>query len=256
MALDLGRIEKELGSEELFRELIFFDEAGSTMDLLRLRAEAGAPEGTAVLAGRQTSGRGRRGRSWESPEGGLWFSLLLRPAIEPRLAGCISVSIALSSAQALRERYRLPVLVKWPNDLILEGRKLGGILIELATRGERIDWLIVGLGLNVNNPLPEGARIPPISLSEALGGPVELEGVFVVVFRGIARGYLGFLREGFGPVRARWAQLSALEDGIWVERYGERFRAEVKGLSEEGKLIVERGGRLEELAAEEVTVEQ
>lgn len=254
MAFDLVRLKEELESEGLFCEWIYREEVPSTMDLVKERAEAGAPEGSVAIAGRQTAGRGRHGRGWESPEGGAWFSLLFRPPIELFRTGCVSVLVAVAAAQALRERYGLSVQVKWPNDLLLEGKKLGGILIELAAVGERVDWLIVGMGLNVNNPLPKEARIPPISMAQALGAPVELEGLLAVLLKEIASEYQAFLQEGFEPVRQKWDQLTALEDGIWVERGKERFRAEVRGLSELGKLIVEREGRLEELAAEEVTL--
>jgi BirA family biotin operon repressor/biotin-[acetyl-CoA-carboxylase] ligase len=262
MALDLGYLQNELQDEGVFNEWLYREEVSSTMDVVRELAEAGAPEGTVVIAARQTAGRGRHGRDWESPEGGAWLSLLLRPPIELTQAGCISVLLAVAVAQALRERYELPILVKWPNDLLVDGRKLGGILVELATVGGRIEWLIAGVGLNVNNPLPRapGVHLPPISLAVALGHDVELLEVYAIVLREIARGYRGFLREGFEPVRRKWTELSALEveEIINVRRGEERFEAHVRGLSELGRLVVEReragAGRIEELIAEEVTL--
>ncbi len=252
--LKVSRLRAELESERFFARWIFREEVGSTMDIARELAEAGAPEGTIVFAARQTAGRGRRGRGWESPEGGAWFSLLLRPPMELCRAGCLSVLAAVACALAIRERYALPVRVKWPNDLLLDNRKLGGVLIELAAVGAHIDWLIVGIGINVNNPLPKEARLPPLSLAGALGHSIDLEEFFAVILRALARWYLRFLQEGFEPIRTMWAELSALEDGIWVQRGGERFEAQVKGLSELGKLIIERSGRIEELIAEEVTL--
>lgn len=254
--MDMGRVRRELEGEGFFRWWIYREEVSSTMDLARQHAEAGAPEGLVVIASRQSTGRGRFGRRWQSPVGGLWFSLLLRPPIKPDRSGCIAVLSAVAVAQALRESYALPIKVKWPNDLILHQRKLGGILIELSTGGESIDWLIVGVGLNVNNPLPSRVRVPPISLREALGRDVELEECLIVVLRGLAHHYRGFLREGFEPIRERWQELSVLEDRISFDRGKERFEAQVKGLSESGKLIVEHAGRLEELVAEEVTLVQ
>jgi len=254
MALDITRLRRALENESFFREWIYRDEVHSTMDLARERAEADAPEGTIVIAGRQMAGRGRRGRGWESSEGGLWFSLLLRPPIELCQAGCLSVLLAVAVAQALREHYALPVLIKWPNDLLLNSKKLGGILAELVSVGGRFDWLIVGIGINVNNPLPQGARIPPISLSEALGRLVPLEDCFAVVLKGIAQEYRRFLGEGFESVQQRWPEFSALSDGVWIHKGERRFEARICGLSELGELIVERAGRIEELAAEEVTL--
>lgn len=254
MSLDVVRLRQDLQHESFFAQWIYRDEVGSTMDLVRELADLGAPEGTVVIAGRQTRGRGRRGRGWESPLGGAWFSLLLRPSVELCRSGCISVLLAVAIARALREQYALPVSVKWPNDLFLERKKLGGMLIELSTVGERIEWLIAGIGINVNNSLPRETRIPSISLSSALAHPIELEEFFSVTLMVIARSYLRFLKEGFEPIRQKWAELSALHEGIWVQKGEERFEAHVRGLSDLGKLIVERAGRIEELAAEEVTL--
>jgi BirA family biotin operon repressor/biotin-[acetyl-CoA-carboxylase] ligase len=254
MTLDIARLERELQDEDFFTQWVYRAEVGSTMDVARELADRRAPEGTIVIAERQTAGRGRRGREWVSLPGGLWVSLLLRPQIELCQAGCISILTAVAIADALQDHYGIGVRVKWPNDLMLQGKKLGGVLVELATVAQRIDWLITGLGINGNNSIPEGARIPAISLSNALEHPVELEACLMVILREIARFYRVFLREGFEPIRQRWEELSALEDGIWVQKGEERFEAQVKGLSTLGKLIVERSGRIEELMAEEVTL--
>lgn len=254
MALDVARLRSTLRDEPLFSEWIYQDEVRSTMDIARREAESGAPEGTLVIAGRQRSGRGRRGRSWESPEGGIWFSLLLRPPIELCQSRCMAVLLAVAAAQALRERYALPVLVKWPNDLLLDHKKLSGILVELASTGGRVDWLIAGMGINVNNPLPNEARIPPISLAKALGHPVPLEDCLAGILKEVGRAYRQFLQAGFEPIRQRWAELSALDDGVWIYKGERRFEAHVQGLSELGKLIVERAGQIEELVADEVTL--
>ncbi|HED03879.1 MAG TPA: biotin--[acetyl-CoA-carboxylase] ligase [Candidatus Fraserbacteria bacterium] len=254
MSFDLVRLQAELAGEHLFGELLYRDHIDSTMELARERAEAGAPEGTLVIAGRQSAGRGRRGRGWESPPGGVWFSLLLRPPIAACKAGCLSVLLAVAAAQALRRCYGLPVRVKWPNDLLLERRKLAGVLSELATVDGQILWLVAGMGINVNNVLPEGARIPPISLTQVLGHPVRLESCLALVLGEIASYYQQFLREGFEPVRAHWSEFSALDDGVWVRQGAKNFAAQVKGLSEMGKLIVEHDGRLEELSAAEVAL--
>lgn len=244
------------------------------MDLARSLAQGGAPEGTIVSAQEQRSGRGRRGRSWHSPPGGAWFSLIVRPPIAPADVGQISVLLGVSLARALRAAYEVPVGVKWPNDLWLFRRKLGGILLELelkpepepepepSAQGERVEWVewvVVGVGINVNNPTPEG--VPAVSLREALGSPVELEGFYESVLRGIARDYRRFCAEGFGFVRELWGSLSVLRpgEGIRVRRTeaGEPLAARVVGLSPQGRLVVEweGSGRREELLAEDVSVD-
>ncbi len=263
-SLDLERVRAALPPEaaSFYHGWHYLPSVGSTMDVARALAGRGAPEGTLVLAGEQTAGRGRHGRAWHSPPGGAWFSLVLRPEIEPQAAGQVAILLGVALAEALREAYGVPVAVKWPNDLWLRSRKLGGILIELSAVGERLDWLVAGIGVNVNNPAPRGTGMgaPAISLGEALGKLAPLEDFYVPALRGIARGLQRFRAEGFEPVRQAWPQLSLLREGdrVWVEGAGEgeRRAARVVGLSALGRLVVEweRDRRVEELIAEEVTL--
>jgi BirA family biotin operon repressor/biotin-[acetyl-CoA-carboxylase] ligase len=226
----------------------------STNDYLKELAESGAPEGTVIIAAEQTAGKGRRGRVWASPKGGAWFSLLLRPPIPVEQAGCISVLSAVSLARALRERWGAPVGVKWPNDLYITERKLGGILVELSSQAQFCQWLIVGIGINVNNEPPTGTRVPATSLARELGHTIPLEEFFSVALDALARDYERFLAEGFEFVRTEWHRLSVLPTRIGVLTHAERQEAEVLGLAESGKLIVRAGESIRELTAEEVTL--
>ncbi|MCL6642888.1 MAG: biotin--[acetyl-CoA-carboxylase] ligase, partial [Candidatus Bipolaricaulota bacterium] len=252
----------------LGRRISVFDQLGSTNDYLKQLAESGAPEGTVVIAREQTAGRGRLGRSWLSPQGGAWFSLLLRPPIPVEQAGCISVLIAISLARALREHWGVPVGVKWPNDLyvphpqplylslplsacgegtgevgVREGgpqagvryQKLGGILIELSTNAAQIEWLVAGIGININNQLPAG--VPATSLARELGHPVPLEDFFERALTALAHDYERFLSEGFAFVHAHWQRLSVLPPRILVKTNSGEIAAEVLGLAPSGRLI-------------------
>lgn len=231
-----------------------FAQLGSTNDYLKARAQSGAPEGTVIIAKEQTAGKGRLGRSWTSPQGGAWFSLLLRPPIPAEQAGCISILIAVSLAQTIQERWKVPTGVKWPNDLYARDRKLGGILIELNSYSDKIEWLIAGIGVNVNNEPPIQTRVPATSLSRELGKAINLEEFFDVALDAIARDYGRFLLEGFEFVRKEWQKLSVLPQRIEVESDTERFDADVLGLSPLGKLIVRTRERVRELTSEEVTL--
>jgi BirA family biotin operon repressor/biotin-[acetyl-CoA-carboxylase] ligase len=128
----------------------------STQDLLHRMAEDGAPDGAVVIAEVQEGGRGQRGRSWESPKGGLWMSLLVRP--KGTAAGeVLSLRAGLAVARALGSFPGLPaVSLKWPNDLFLGDKKVGGLLCEARWRGTELWWVVIGLGINVTNPIPEG----------------------------------------------------------------------------------------------------
>jgi BirA family transcriptional regulator, biotin operon repressor / biotin---[acetyl-CoA-carboxylase] ligase len=141
-------------------------EVASTQDELHRLASEGAPDGTAVVAQRQTAGRGSRGRGWDSPEGGLWLSVLWRPrpGDDPRL---LSLRAGLAVAEVLDGVGGVPrVQLKWPNDVIVDGRKVGGLLCEARWLGAELSWVAIGLGLNVRNAPPADARMPAASLAE------------------------------------------------------------------------------------------
>jgi BirA family biotin operon repressor/biotin-[acetyl-CoA-carboxylase] ligase len=138
-----------------------FELLPSTQDEIHRLAADGAPAGTVVVADQQAAGRGTRGRTWTSPLGGLWLSFLCRPT---RLPGVevLSLRVGLAASEALAEVGGLPpVSLKWPNDLIVGDRKVGGILCEARWRGDVLDWVAVGVGLNIRNPLPDDARVLP-----------------------------------------------------------------------------------------------
>jgi BirA family biotin operon repressor/biotin-[acetyl-CoA-carboxylase] ligase len=134
--------------------LYHFERVDSTMDLVHQLAAEGAEAGTAVLAGEQQGGRGSRGRSWHSPPGGLWLSVLFRPSM-PGGIEVMSLRVGLAVAEALDDLVPRPVRLKWPNDLMLDERKVGGILCEARWQGNTLGWVTVGVGLNVRNAVPE-----------------------------------------------------------------------------------------------------
>jgi len=231
------------------------DSLPSSIDELKAQADHGATEGSVVLALTQTRARGRAGRSWQAPRGGVWLSALLRPNFAAEHAGCVSVLVAVALAEAFAAAFGLPVKVKWPNDLWLERKKLSGILIDLSTRGPQIDYMIVSVGTNVNNVLPKHTPVEATSLSEALGRPLPLERVAAVVLDALADGYEAFLRGGFQPFIERFEALSALGKVISFERDGNVVTAHVVGLNGEGKLVVQTAHGQQLLAAEEVHLE-
>jgi BirA family biotin operon repressor/biotin-[acetyl-CoA-carboxylase] ligase len=144
-----------------------YDTVASTMDLLHQLAAAGASPGTIVVAAEQTAGRGSRGRSWHSPRGGLWLSLLLRPAAAG--SELLGIRTGLAVAEALETlRPGLRVELKWPNDLLLGDRKLGGVLCEARWVGGVPAWVAIGIGINVTNPIPAELRGVAVALSEVV----------------------------------------------------------------------------------------
>jgi BirA family biotin operon repressor/biotin-[acetyl-CoA-carboxylase] ligase len=142
------------------RDIAYFTETDSTNTRAKNLAVGGAPEGALVLSEKQTRGRGREERNWFSPSrDGIYLSLVLRPAIPPGEAPRITLLTAVAVAEALLSLTRLKIAIKWPNDILVGGKKLAGILTEIGTQGDSIDYVVVGLGLNVNMPrFPDDIR--------------------------------------------------------------------------------------------------
>lgn len=132
----------------------FFDTASSTMDIARDLARKGCPDFTVVIAENQTSGRGRMDRKWWSPEGGLYFTLVMRPDIPPVISPLVNFGTAFVLARTLREFCGVEARVKWPNDILIHGSKVSGMLSEMESAGDQVSFVNIGIGINMNNDLP------------------------------------------------------------------------------------------------------
>jgi BirA family biotin operon repressor/biotin-[acetyl-CoA-carboxylase] ligase len=214
----------------------------STQDVLHDLAAAGAPAGTAMAARVQTVGRGSRGRTWESPAGGLWLSVLLRPqAIEA--IEVLSLRVALAVSVAIESRVPgVPIQLKWPNDLILAGRKLGGILCEARWQGGAPGWVAVGVGVNVVNPIP--AALAPAAIALAAVWPDADPDLLALP---VAEGVAG-VGDRSGPLSA--AELAEFRGRDWLA--GRRIRDPGAGMpcgvARDGALLVRRDdGALQEV---------
>jgi BirA family biotin operon repressor/biotin-[acetyl-CoA-carboxylase] ligase len=232
------------------------DSLPSTSDLLVQRARAGEPAGLAVLARRQTAGRGREGRGWQSPAGNLFLSVLLRPPGSLRQAPAWSLLAAVALAEVLAALLPDPAALrlKWPNDLLLGGAKLAGVLVEAAASpdGDALDWLVIGTGANlaVAPPLPDRATA---SLQGAGAAPVAPELVASAYVAELDRWERLWRREGFGPLRAAWLARGPAEGSELRLRQGEGFlTGRFAGLAEDGCLLLEVDGRRRAIAAGEV----
>lgn len=213
-------------------QLIRLPIVGSTMDLLHDLAADGAEAGTAVVAGEQTGGRGSRGRDWRSPPGGLWLSALFRPraAAGVELFG-LRIGLAVAEAvEALGPGVKVDI--KWPNDLMVGDRKLGGILCEARWQGESLAWVAAGVGINVANPIPDDLTGIATALDEVVPGvtPDQLEPEITARLRAL----------GAPSERLASGELSGLRHRDWL--HGRRLRAPspgtAAGISDEGALLV------------------
>jgi len=152
--------------------VVYLEEASSTMDVAKDMARRGCPAFTVVIAGRQTQGRGRLRRVWHSGEGGLYFTVVLRPSIPLPWCSRVNFLVSMTLARILREDFGVEAGLKWPNDILVQGRKLCGLLSEMEAEDDQIHFVNVGIGLNANND-PSSIEPPAISLKKLLGRRVS-----------------------------------------------------------------------------------
>lgn len=255
-----AEIQEGLEIAVVGRVLHVFEEVGSTNDEAARLAEAGAPEGTAVLAERQFRGRGRLGRRWESPAGlGIWTSILFRPPLSPEEAPLFSLLGGVAASEAIGEVTGHLAGLKWPNDVMVAEKKAGGILAELQTEGRKVSHLVLGIGLNVNHTrddFSEGLRNRATSLRMAEGKEVSRLQLLRVLYVKLDHWYDRLLREGPAPLLARYRTLClTLGREVQVQGEGETFTGEAVDLSPRGELVVRLPtGDLRTVMAADVTL--
>jgi len=144
------KIKDKLQTDFVGQEIHYFTEVTSTNDIAKELATEGAKEGTVVIAETQSRGRGRQGKKWISPEGGMWFSIILRPKIDPGDALKLTIMAATVVARVISDMFKLEAEIKRPNDIMIDGRKVCGILTEMSTKCGMVDFVVIGVGINVN----------------------------------------------------------------------------------------------------------
>jgi BirA family biotin operon repressor/biotin-[acetyl-CoA-carboxylase] ligase len=185
----------------------YVESCGSTQDLADALAREGSPEGTVVLAEAMERGRGRMGRRWVAGRGGLWVTVVLRP----RLTGVthlLSLATGVAVARAIREVAGVGAGVKWPNDVLIEGRKVAGVLIEGRAEADRLQYVLVGVGVNVNNELPEELSTTATTLARVVGRPVPRLPLLASLLRNLDHLYGALSRGGVGYVLDEWRRVS------------------------------------------------
>ena len=227
---------------------------GSTNDDARDLAIAGAREGTVVLAREQTGGRGRMGREWSSPDGGVYASVVLRPEVELPDAVVLPLVVGLGMARAL-DRFGVSALLKWPNDLLAhDGRKLAGVLLEGLSEGWRVTWVVAGVGVNVRET-PAG--VGAVSVDELAGRHVPLAEIAAAVLDGVGDAYEAWKADGFEPLRGAYGARAWLTGrDVTVSDAGGRVIASgaALGIDAQGRLLVGDAGGVVPISSGEVTL--
>lgn len=257
--LSASELKSRIRNSWAGNNIYYYEETGSTnMDAKRL-AEEGAPHGTIVVADKQNAGRGRRGRTWESPAGkDIYFTILLKPGFTPDKAAGLTLVMALSVTQAVERICHIDAAIKWPNDVVVNGRKICGILTEMNVETDYIQYVVIGVGINVNQEkMPEVIADTATSLWLERGEKTGRAELLEVVLRQLEENYekyekslsLEDLLEEYN------AHLVNLDRQVRVLDPKGEWEGTARGINKQGELLVEdESGKIIEVYAGEVSV--
>lgn len=240
------------------KKIVYFDVTDSTNIQAKRLAEEGAPHGTLVIAGRQEAGRGRRGRAWESPaQDGVFMTVLLRPDLKPKDASMLTLVAAMAVAKAVRQLYGLPAMIKWPNDVLLSGKKICGILTEMSAEIDSVNYLVTGIGINVSNRKFEG-EVSQMATSILLEGGKRARRVELIeaVWEQYEKYYDLFMKKmDLSDIVEEYnGSLVNLGRQVRILDPKEPFVGTAKGITPKGELLVETGQGTRRVSSGEVSV--
>ena len=236
-----SEITRQLCTLFIGKKIYYFDNIASTMDAAAELALKGAPEGTLILAEAQNRGRGRLGRSWSSPKyKGIYLSLVLRPKILPSEAAILTLLSAVSVCEAIRDFCGLDARIKWPNDILINQKKAGGILTELNAEMDEIRFVVIGIGLNVNNDqksLPDAATSLREQKNQIFNRVELLQGIL----RELEANYLALKERGNGFIAEKWRGYAlTLGKRIKVIQHRQHLEGEAVDIDDDGSLLVRK----------------
>lgn len=258
-SLRVEEIQSGLGTKRIGKRVHYFPALDSTNIYAHKRAQEGGEEGEVIIAESQTQGKGRMGRQWVSPPClNLYLSVILRPRLAPSDAPQLTLMSAVAVAETVKAFLPFPPEIKWPNDILAGGKKLAGILTESACERDRILFVILGIGVNLNFPLelmPEVIRGSATSLLILTGAPVDRTDFARRLIQGIDQCYGDLEENGFSRISRRWDSFFGIRGKrVRVEMQGEIVLGKAIGIDGQGALILEEdGGALKKIIAGDVT---
>jgi BirA family biotin operon repressor/biotin-[acetyl-CoA-carboxylase] ligase len=257
--IDIRGLHDKLGDSLFSTNIVFHETLASTNALAKELALAGAPEGTIVLAEEQTAGRGRMKRQWRSPGySNILVTVLLRPTLPKNRVFMLTMIMALATIKGVKQVCDLESMIKWPNDLYIEYKKLGGILTEFSIKKNRLEYVIIGLGLNVNwNPSKqEGLLYPTTSIQVETGLQVSRTDLLFEILKSLEHYYQEVLANRIENLYKQWNDHSLVIDKIvTVESPDESFQGKVLRIDHQGGLvIVDNQGKEQTILSGDVSI--
>jgi len=236
------KIKNRLKTDFMGQKIHYFTEVTSTNDVAKELATSRAEEGTVVVAEVQTCGRGRLGRGWLSPKGGIWFSVILRPEVGAKDVFKITFLTAVAVAKAIRKMFKLNAEIEWPNDVLINGKKVCGILTETSIRDETADSVIVGVGINANidiNFFPANLKNTVTTLASEVKREVNREKFLQKLLEELEIYYKMFKENKFDSILEEWKHLNRLFGAsVEVVSFNEKITGQAVNVDENGALIV------------------
>ena len=236
-------LKKNLAGKFIGHKLYYYPETGSTNDEAYRLGIAGAEEGTVVIAERQTKGKGRLTRSWYSPAGSnIYTSLILCPHLPPAEAPQISLVAGVAVAELLEQYCPGKVELKWPNDVLIAGKKVCGILAQMKMSGSAVDFVVLGIGINVNigaDHFPEDIRKIATSLAVSTGREIYRPELIISLYENLAKWYKKLLQNGFASIKERWLSLAPMiGQNVQVMFLDKAVSGKALDLDDDGSLII------------------
>lgn len=258
-----------LKTEMIGRKIIHYDLIDSTQTSAKELAQQNAFEGTVVIAEKQSSGKGRMGRCWISEQGGIWASIILRPDIPPDQVHLLPLVFSVAISDAIEKSCKMKCGLKWPNDVMIKVpassaagqqcqifKKVGGILTEMSAESDKVNWVVLGFGINVNNKIPDSLKSTAISLKNTAKKEIDRISLLQNLLSEIETDYFSFLKKGFALFKKEYLKKSVLRNKkITILNMSKEKKGKYCGIDKEGALILLMdNGKKEKFLAGDVTI--
>lgn len=243
LSLDEWAVQNHLSTDRLGRKIYLYGELPSTNEQAKDLAKKGEEHGTVVISRRQTAGHGRMQRLWESPHGGLWMSVILKPQLSLADASKITLATSVAVVDAVREMLGLNVGIKWPNDIVYEGKKLVGILAEVVGEWTTVQTMIVGIGVNANIRREDlSPELAATSLREILEREFDLNLLAAQILNQLEQEVTGLEKGQFAFLRERWLERAVgIGKESVVQQGNKKYEGIFRGISADGQLVLQIG---------------